>query len=125
MKNTTRVALAVVLLASCGLAALNWQSLFFASAVASSGQRPALLRDAEWDKPETAKDFRQRFASGSSEEALLQWLHAESFHIDRQAQRATLKINGVPCSETAAVTWKSKGGTIKAADANVSEAGCL
>ena len=116
---------ALLLLVGGGLAVLNWRSMLFASAVASSDNRPVLLRDAAWGKPETAKNFQQRFRQGSSEASLLRWLHAETFEIDQLAHRATLTIAGVPCRESIAVTWKGDGGVISKADATVSEAGCL
>lgn len=108
-----------------GFAALNWQSLVFASAVAASDKRPDLLRDAEWEKPGTAIVFRQRFRRGSFESSLSEWLEANHFDIDRRARRATLRVGGVPCAENVVVSWASSNGKISASKAVISEAGCL
>jgi hypothetical protein len=115
----------IAVIAVSGFVLFNWQSLLFASAVAASDKRPALLRDAEWDKPETALAFRGRFRRGSSEASLMQWMKANNFKIDQQARRASLKVGGLPCAEAVAVSWTVIDGSIGATEAVVSEAGCL
>jgi hypothetical protein len=116
---------ALVLLVGGGLVVSTWQSTISAGAVSASDNRPTLLRDAEWNKPETAKNFLQRFGRGSSEASLLRWLHAASFQTDQLARRATLTVTGLPCRERIAVTWNASSGVISEASATVSEAGCL
>ena len=116
-------ATAVVALAA--FAALNWQSLLLASAVVTSDQRPALLSDAEWSKPETARAFRQRFHAGVPESDLLTWLRTNGFQVDIAARRAFLMVKGVPCAEQASVAWVAAKGKISRSEAVVTEAGCL
>lgn len=107
------------------LVALTWDRLALAIAFATSEHRPAQLEDAEWGKPETAAAFRKRFGKGTSEAALLDWLAANRFEIDRPSHRARLMVHGVPCSERVAVSWEAIAGTIRDSQAVVSEAGCL
>jgi hypothetical protein len=107
------------------LVVVAWQRIVLAVAVASSDTRPSLLLDAEWGKPETATAFRQRFGHGSSEANLVQWLDANHFDVDQRAHHASLKVNGLPCTEDVAVSWTATGGTIDTSRAVVTEAGCL
>ncbi|URD62047.1 hypothetical protein M8312_05955 [Sphingomonas sp. KRR8] len=126
MARLTRTkALIVITVILAGALVFNWQSLLFASAVATSDQRPTLLREAEWGQSATAKAFKQRFHAGSSEASLLAWLQAETFKTNRQAHEATLKVGGAPCAEDVTVTWAADRGIINKADAFVTEAGCL
>lgn len=117
------LATAVVALAT--LAALNCQSLLFASAVVTSVRRPGLLGDAEWSKPETARAFRQRFHPGVPETDLLRWLRTNDFDVDLAARQANLRVTGVPCAEQASVSWVADKGKLSRSDAVVIEAGCL
>lgn len=121
-RKRVQVTVGVIL---AGALILNWQSLLFASAAATSDKRPALLRDADWNHPATARAFQQRFRRGSSEAILLEWLRSEAFTIDGRAHEATRKIGGLPCDENVTVTWVANRGIISKADASVTEAGCL
>jgi len=107
------------------LLALNWQKLALSLAISSAPGRPSLLNDAQWGKPDTAIAFNHRFGSGSSEAALMQWLAANHFEIDRRSHVANLSVNGGVCGEKVAVTWTATNGTIDHNRAVVSEAGCL
>ncbi len=111
------VALAVV---------LNWQGIPLGFAVASSESRPELLADANWGDAESANEFGERFASGSPERELLNWLHANRFTVDQQNKDAERLIKGLPCNELIEITWSANSGeSLTASTAIVTEAGCL
>lgn len=103
------------------VASLFGQKLIFASAVASSESRPALLRDAEWGKP--SPSFRVRFSGGTPETKLQEWLAANHFVVSKNS--ATRRIERLPCNEQIAVTWSAAKGIIQESSAVVTEAGCL
>ena len=105
--------------------ALAWQRIARAIAFASADTRPALLRDAQWGKPETAVAFQQRFGRGSSEADLVRWLESNRFQVDQSTRHASLRVEGAPCAENIAVSWNATGGNVDASRAVVSEAGCL
>lgn len=114
-----------VALAAALLLVANWQWAAFASAVATSERRPALLADAEWRKPASARMFNARFAPGASAGDLLTWLTDERFTIDRSTDSARLSIDSFPCNERVAINWTATaGGILKTAQATVFEAGC-
>lgn len=106
--------------------ALNWQWFSFAVAVVLAERRPALLADAQWDDPASARRFSNRFRPGASEPELLAWLETNDFTIDRGAGRASRLIRGLPCNESVEISWsKASDDVIGDAQARVSEAGCL
>ena len=106
--------------------ALNWQSILFGIAVASSETRPELLNDAGWGNPGSAKHFNERFGAGAPEGDLLSWLQANDFAIDERDKRAERRVRGLPCNEIIDVVWDVNAqGALKAAAATVKEAGCL
>ena len=120
-----KLAVAAVIVALGGLTALNWQSLLFASAVAASDKRPALLDDAEWGKRETARAFQHRFHAGVPETDLLNWLRDNGFTVDPSAHTAELSVGGVPCAQHAKDSWETNSGKLSSSDAVMTEAGCL
>jgi hypothetical protein len=108
------------------VAALNFQSIMFAIAFATAKGRPALLSDAGWGKPTSARKFATRFAPGVAESDLLEWLNANRFAIDHAKSSADRRISSLPCNEDVRVTWAADAtGRLKTASAEVSEAGCL
>ncbi len=119
------VLLLILLAALTWAAARNWEAVKIGIAVVFSEHRPALLRDAEWGKPETASAFHHRFPKGSSEEHLLAWLTANQFEIDEPAHRAERRVRAYPCNERIEVSWAASNGLILQSSAVVSEAGCL
>ena len=106
--------------------ALNWQSVALGLAVSLSERRPALLADAKWNQPATARSFLSRFRPGTKESALLEWLNSNDFTVDRDSGRANRLISSLPCNERVEITWsKASDDAIVNAEARVSEAGCL
>ena len=106
--------------------ALNWQSLMLGSAMLLSEKRPRLLNDAAWDQPKSARQFHARFARGTSEANLLDWLAEYDFNVDHAARTATHRVQGLPCNELIEVTWHvANKDVIVDAQAVVHEAGCL
>lgn len=108
------------------VAAANWQSLSLGLAVARSETRPALLRNAKWNEPDSAREFQARFTPGSPEARLRAWLLANDFEIDDANRRASKRIRATPCNEHVAIEWtRGNDATIGNARATVSESGCL
>lgn len=108
------------------LTAIFWQNILFGVAAVIQERRPQLLADAQWRKAGTARMFKQRFASGTSEAELISWLQANRFKIDKRDGEATKRVAGMPCGERLEVRWtRTEGGTLGDADASVFEAGCL
>jgi hypothetical protein len=95
-------------------------------AVSTAETRPALLRDAEWEKPGSARLFARQFHSGTPAAELLSWLRENGFTIDRAAAHASRTIGGLPCAERIDIDWRTDGGgRLTGATAMVREAGCL
>jgi len=118
------VTISVILLLVLVLA--NWQTTMFAVAALTAESVPALLDDAQWDKPESAHKFMSRFNPGSPESALVSWLHAKDFTVDEADGTAFREISGLPCLLHIQVKWtRTSLGTLGSATATVSEAGCL
>lgn len=112
-------AVIIVLIAMTGDPFLTWAFL-------TAEQRPALLKDAGWNDPASAKAFGNRFHAGVPEAELLAWLADQDFEIDRGRRTADRAIGGLPCNERAFVTWTVDAGSRLAnAEAILSEAGCL
>lgn len=111
--------------ASAGVIVLNLNHLAFASAVLIAERRPALLSDAQWNEPASARKFSTRFHSGTNERELLAWLESNKFTTEPAAGHATRLISSLPCNEFVDVTWRASGHVISSAEARVSEAGCL
>lgn len=106
--------------------ALNWQWFTFAVAVVLAERRPALLADAQWDEPASARRFSNRFRAGASEAELLEWLESNEFTVDRDTGQASRLIRGLPCNEAVEIRWsKTSGDVLASAEARVSEGGCL
>jgi len=125
-KGSSLAILLLILLAALTWAtARNWEAIKIGIAVAFSEHRPALLRDAEWGKPETASAFHHRFPDGSSEKDLLAWLAANHFGIDQAAHRAERTVRAYPCNERIEVSWAASDGIVLQSSAEVSEGGCL
>lgn len=105
---------------------LNRESLGFGFAAAQAEQRPELLRDAEWERPDSAKAFSRRFRQGVPAADLIAWLRANEFEIDAQNGGARKRIAGFPCSEEIQIGWSIRPtGLLGSARAEVREAGCL
>jgi hypothetical protein len=105
---------------------LNIQSLLWAVAVLSAEKRPALLADARWEQPTSARAFRSRFQSGTDESELLAWLATNKFSVDQHAGRAIRLVRSVPCNESIQIEWTSlPGNKIDSPIARIREAGCL
>lgn len=118
------LATTVVILGA--VVALNWQGIALGVAVHFAERRPALLADAEWNQPVTARSFLSRFQPGTSEAELLEWLNSNDFSVDRDSGRADRLIRSLPCNERVEVRWSSApGDAIASAEARISEAGCL
>lgn len=108
------------------VAAVQWHSIAFGVAAGSSESRPELLSEAEWGKPDSAVHFSERFAAGTPESKLLEWLRANSFAVDERDTRAERRVRALPCNELIEVDWDASAhGTLKAARATVTETGCL
>ena len=106
------------------LATTQWGQ--FAIAAFTAERRPSLLEDAEWGKPTSDTAFRTRFRRGVAERELTTWLLANKFQIDPRSREASRSIGSLPCSEAVKVIWQiDQLGRIQAANAEVSEAGCL
>ena len=118
--------------AAAGLAAallvlaLNRESLGLGLAAARAEQRPELLRDATWERPDSAKAFSRRFRPGTRAADLIAWLRANDFEIDAQKGSASKRVAGFPCSEEIEIGWRTHpSGLLGSARAEVREAGCL
>ena len=118
--------LAAIALVTGTIVALNWQWFTFAVAVVFAERRPALLADAQWDEPASARRFSNRFRAGASEAELLEWLESSEFTVDGDTGQASRLIRGLPCNEAIEIRWsKTSGDVLASAEARVSEAGCL
>lgn len=118
--------LALALVAVVTVVALNREAIGWAIAVAMAERRPAVLREAEWNEPNTAHAFMSRFAPGTQESALVAWLNSNKFTVDRDVGEAHRLVRGLPCNESIRVSWtRSADGELVSAEAHVSEAGCL
>ena len=108
------------------LAALNFEALSFGAGALLAEKRTALLADAQWESPSTARRFATRFPAGAEEDDLLTWLEANDFFVDRNAMHASRSIEGFPCNENVEVIWSSDGaGKLRTSQAIIHEAGCL
>lgn len=128
MKPTHRrwIWLAAAVMALGAFVALNWQTLALSAAFALAERRPALLVDAEWNEPASARRFLNRFPPGANENELLEWLDSNKFEIDRDAGWADRMISSLPCNERIEIKWSTgPNDTIDDLDVRVSEAGCL
>lgn len=91
-----------------------------------SEQRPALLEDADWDDPTSAKAFGKRFHAGVPEAELVEWLGKKDFEVDRARRTADRSIEGLPCNEFIIVTWTAgRAGRLESATATVRQIACL
>jgi hypothetical protein len=107
------------------LAAANWQTVMLGVAMLMAEGRPALLSDAAWNDPASARRFNSRFHSGVPESELVAWLNRNKFTTGVPGH-ASRSIASLPCNEQAEIAWSSRSdGTIAAASARLSEAGCL
>ncbi len=79
--------------------AVNWNTVKLAVAVAASERRPALLNDADWDEPASASKFLTRFQAGTRETALIEWLDANDFRVNREISHASRLVRSLPCNE--------------------------
>jgi hypothetical protein len=118
---------AAVLISATGLfVAANWNSFALGSAIVLSPQRPTLLRDADWNDPDSAQAFNARFAPGIREAELIDWLHENGFRIHAEPGRAALHVQSLPCNEGIQISWTSNSERkLVEASATVREAGCL
>jgi hypothetical protein len=117
---------ATVVVAIGTVAAVTWERLAVVVAIIASERRPALLTDAKWRDPASARMFSSRFPDGVQESELIEWLESNKFTIDKETGRANRLIQSLPCNEVIEVTWWLQAdGTIAGAEAKVSEAGCL
>jgi len=107
------------------LVAFNFDALILGAAVLFGDKRPALLRDARWDEPDSAKQFNQRFVAGTEEALLVDWLQNNRFAVDQTQRRADRLVESLPCGELVEVSWQAREGKLLDAAATVAEAGCL
>ena len=103
----------------------NFEALMLGAAVWFGDKRPALLRDARWDDPGSAKQFNRRFSAGADEAVLLDWLQNNRFDVDQAHKRADRLVESLPCGEFVEVSWRAGEGKLVGAAATVTEAGCL
>ena len=103
----------------------SWEPLTLGSAIATAERRPALLADADWHDPASARLFDARFRAGTPTADLLRWLTNERFVISAQRSHAERRLASLPCNERIAIDWKDGGGRLASASARVQEAGCL
>jgi hypothetical protein len=117
---------AIIAVLAAIVVALNWNWLMLTGAIATAERRPALLSDAEWNKPDTAHAFKNRFPLGTSESQLVSWLESNNFEVKRAAGKAKRLVRSLPCNEFIQVTWTtSPANEIANVEVRVSEAGCL
>jgi hypothetical protein len=107
------------------LVAFNLDALILGAAVLFGDKRPALLRDARWDEPDSAKQFNKRFVAGTEEALLVDWLQNNRFAVDQTQRRADRLVESLPCGELVEVSWQAREGKLLDAAATVAEAGCL
>ena len=107
------------------LVAFSFDALILGAAVLFGDKRPALLRDARWDEPDSAKQFNQRFVAGTEEALLVDWLQNNRFAVDQTQRRADRLVESLPCGELVEVSWQAREGKLLDAAATVAEAGCL
>ena len=127
MRMKTRLAspsklLLLAAIVAVFIVAVFGQNLIFASAVASSESRPALLHEADWGAP--ASSFQKRFTAGTPEAELLRWLSKNGFELNG-ANSASRRMRGLPCNEMVEVSWSASNGVIRDSSAVVHGAGCL
>ena len=117
----------VAAVVALGAAALIYREpLALGVAFLAAERRPSLLSDARWKDPASAEKFSSRFADGTRESELLEWLGSNGFTISEDAERARKLVQGFPCNEGIEVNWsRQPDGTIASAQAEVFEAGCL
>lgn len=115
-----------VILAIAVVIAINWQAILLGGSMILAESRPALLADANWNDPSTAKNFNARFAPGTKSNELVAWLRGNDFEIQAGKGRAERKVSSLPCNERVVVSWQSDaGGRIAERRAIVTESGCL
>lgn len=123
--RTAATLIALILAAVAILAVLNWQSVVFTVAILASERRPALLNDAAWDSPASARKFNQRFPAGTPESQLTDWLTRHDFKLG-PAGHAERAISGLPCNEDVSIDWRSDdSGRLVRATATVRQIACL
>lgn len=120
-----RWLLAAGLAGGLALVVFNFDALMLGAAILFGDKRPALLRDARWDEPDSAKQFNQRFVAGTEEALLVDWLQDNRFAVDQTQGRADRLIESLPCGEFVDVSWQAREGKLLDAVATVTEAGCL
>jgi hypothetical protein len=122
-----RRSIALVAILGIGaFVAIYWQSIFLGVAMLSSDSRPALLADAEWNSPSSARDFNARFVAGKRSDDLIDWLKQNDFAIDSGNGHAERTMQSLPCNERLTVNWQSDAaGRLISAKAVIFEAGCL
>ncbi|MGC1468915.1 MAG: hypothetical protein WA793_05990 [Sphingorhabdus sp.] len=125
--RTKHAKMLMVLFCGSGiLVALNWQSIMFAFAAAMAEKRPALLVDAKWNDPSSARSFAKKFPIGRPEEELRSWLDENGFVVDDRRMTASRTLKGLPCNEEIFISWTiDSSAKLLAAGVRVSEAGCL
>ena len=115
---------AAIVLAS--FIALKWQTVALLTAVAFSDRRPALLSDAAWNDPPSARKFNDWFAAGASGAELVAWMKSNKFTVDSSIGRAVRHLSSLPCNEDLAVHWTTAvTGKLDDVEVRVTEAGCL
>ena len=104
------------------LAIANWELVALMIYALGQEPRPALLFNAEWNKPAPA--FNQQFPPGAPEADLRRWLAGNRFRINGPGAASKL-VGGVPCSEAIDIAWQARAGRLTRASATVRESGCL
>lgn len=120
-----RFVSSVVFVALAAALLLNWQTILLSGSILLSDTRPALLADAKWNDPATARKFNSRFVTGTASAELVEWLRQNDFQVRADQGRAERKISSLPCNERVVVTWRSDSGRLAERRATVTESGCL
>ncbi|MGE0232389.1 MAG: hypothetical protein AB7O39_01765 [Flavobacteriaceae bacterium] len=111
MKILRRIALIIFILCLTPIAAIALlfpEGFINTASPALYDPKPALLRDAQWQDPASAKRFNARFHAGVPAMELVEWLGENDFVIDSEYLRASLNIAGLPpCDDVVIIFWKA------------------
>ncbi len=113
-KVFTRIGggLGIVVAALIALAFLTWPALPMGIAVSNSQPAPELLRDIQWPNTLQSAQFAQRFATGTDEILLVEWLEDEEFVLGGAATIAERSYESIPCLRSYRVIWSSENGKL-------------
>ncbi len=104
----------------------NWQGLLLGYAMLTDEERPALLDDARWNDPGSARKFNARFGKGAPESDLIDWLADNDFVRAADTRSAQRNIRSLPCNENITISWNADARhSLTLATARVQQSGCL